>query len=301
MRRAELSTGTSTTFAEWHLSCRLMAVQSPFHLQCRSLTDQPFWTLVTEPAFRVLFQTCLSLESEGSCSTRQRVGWREYVVRKVRTWLCPGLPRLCSTRAVCTEIMNQSGIPASCGQLKGRGAMPDEESRPQFVFFVAAGAALLDVTVTCFTCEETLEAQRRRPFHLVRGIPCANFLPGTDAHRVPVTANRLTPVTHHGFCELELLCDRDRRVADAVALSLSLGVLITEARRPGRSGRVLACLAGTSSIQVIARQQLGVVTFIVFSLSAAQRQKVSGTASSAEKHNVLDPNGTSEYVAGRRG
>ena len=30
----ELSTGTSTTFAERHLSCRLMAVLSPFHLQC---------------------------------------------------------------------------------------------------------------------------------------------------------------------------------------------------------------------------------------------------------------------------
>ena len=28
----ELSTGTSTTFAVRHLSCRLMAVQSPFHL-----------------------------------------------------------------------------------------------------------------------------------------------------------------------------------------------------------------------------------------------------------------------------
>ena len=36
-------------------------------------------------------------------------------------------------------------------------------------------------------------------------------------------------------------------------------------------------------------------------LSAAQRREVSGTASSAEKHNVLDPNGTSEDVAGRRG
>ena len=38
----ELSTGTSTTFAEWNLSCRLMAVPSPFHRQCRSLTDQLF-------------------------------------------------------------------------------------------------------------------------------------------------------------------------------------------------------------------------------------------------------------------
>ena len=36
-------------------------------------------------------------------------------------------------------------------------------------------------------------------------------------------------------------------------------------------------------------------------LSAAQRREVSGTASSAEKHNVLDPNGTSEDVAERRG
>ena len=36
-------------------------------------------------------------------------------------------------------------------------------------------------------------------------------------------------------------------------------------------------------------------------LSAAQRREVSGTASSAEKQSVLDPNGTSEDVAGRRG
>ena len=34
---------------------------------------------------------------------------------------------------------------------------------------------------------------------------------------------------------------------------------------------------------------------------AAQRREVSGATSSAEKHNVLDPNGTSEDVAGRRG
>ena len=86
-----------------------------------------------------------------SCSTRQRVGWRDYAER-MRTWLCPGLPRLCNTRAVCTVIMNQSKKPSSCGQLKGRSAMPDEVSRPHFVFFVAAGAAHLDVTVTCFTC-----------------------------------------------------------------------------------------------------------------------------------------------------
>ena len=36
-------------------------------------------------------------------------------------------------------------------------------------------------------------------------------------------------------------------------------------------------------------------------LSAAQRREVNVAASSAEKHNVLDPNGTSEDVAGRRG
>ena len=30
--------------------------------------------------------------------------------------------------------------------------MPDEVSRPQFGFFVAAGAAHFDVSVTCFTC-----------------------------------------------------------------------------------------------------------------------------------------------------
>ena len=45
---------------------------------------------------------------------------------------------------------------------------------------------------------------RTRPLnehvHAVR-----RFLPpGTDAHRVLATANRPSPVTHHGFCELEL-------------------------------------------------------------------------------------------------
>ena len=67
----------------------------------------------------------------------------------------------------------------------------------------------------------------------------------------------------------------------------------------------------TNSIQVIARQQLGVVTFIVFSVSSKCRRnwrtqrctapRISGTTSSADKHDVLDPNGTSEDVAGRRG
>ena len=37
--------------------------------------------------------------------------------------MCPGLPRSCSTRAVCTDIL-------FCGQLKGRNAMPDEGSIP---------------------------------------------------------------------------------------------------------------------------------------------------------------------------
>ena len=53
-----------------------------------------------------------------SCSTRQRVGWRDYAGRKMKTWLCPGLPRLCNTRADCTVIMNQSKRPSSCGQLR---------------------------------------------------------------------------------------------------------------------------------------------------------------------------------------
>ena len=48
------------------------------------------------------------------------------------------------------------------------------------------------------------------------------MFPGTDAHKVPATANRPALVTHHGLRERELLFDRDRRVADAVALSLSL-------------------------------------------------------------------------------
>ena len=50
-------------------------------------------------------------------------------------------------------------------------------------------------------------------------------------------------------------------------LWLSLEILITEPRRAVRTGKVLACLAGTSSIQVITQQQLGVVTFVAFSVS----------------------------------
>ena len=37
----ELSTGTSTTFAERYLSCRPMAVRVLSFLQCKTLTDQP--------------------------------------------------------------------------------------------------------------------------------------------------------------------------------------------------------------------------------------------------------------------
>ena len=37
----ELSTGTSTTFAERHLSCRPMAVRVLSFLPCKTLTDQP--------------------------------------------------------------------------------------------------------------------------------------------------------------------------------------------------------------------------------------------------------------------
>ena len=50
-------------------------------------------------------------------------------------------------------------------------------------------------------------------------------------------------------------------------LWLSLGVPITEPRRVVQTGRVLACLAGTSSVQVITQQQLIVVTFVAFSVS----------------------------------
>ena len=52
--------------------------------------------------------------------------------------------------------------------------------------------------------------------------------PGTNAHMVPATTNCPTPVTHHGFCVLELFCDRDRRVADAVALSPQQGVQLDQ-------------------------------------------------------------------------
>ena len=51
----ELSTGTSTNFCRTASFVPADGRLSPFHLQCRSLTDQPFWTLVTEPASRVRF------------------------------------------------------------------------------------------------------------------------------------------------------------------------------------------------------------------------------------------------------
>ena len=70
----------------------------------------------------------------------------------MKTWLCPGLPRLCNDNH---EPIKQT---SDYGQPKSRTAMWDEVSRPQFVFFVAAGAAHLVVTVTCFTCLETLRA-----------------------------------------------------------------------------------------------------------------------------------------------
>ena len=56
--------------------------------------------------------------------------------------------------------------------------------------------------------------------------------------------------------------------AHVANIEKQLGVSLTEARQAVRTRRILACLAGTSSIQVIARQQLGVVTFIVFSVSS---------------------------------
>ena len=46
-------------------------------------------------------------------------------------------------------------------------------------------------------------------------------LSGTNAQKVLATVNSLTPVTHHGLCEGELLCDLDGRVA-VVGLSLFL-------------------------------------------------------------------------------
>ena len=134
------------------------------------------------------------------------------------------------------------------------------------------------------------------------------MFPGTDAHRVPATANRLTPVTHHGFRELELLCDRDRRVADAVALSRrsdngssssssdrkSSGLSRRHLLNPGYRTTAVGC----RHIHCVFRQPQ---VKAQLEDSALHSEKVSGTASSAEKLNVLDPNGTSEDVAGRRG
>ena len=66
----------------------------------------------------------------------------------------------------------------------------------------------------------------------------------------------------------------------------------------------------TNSIQVIARQQLGVVTFIVFSVSSKckhnwRTQRCTAPRSQwysqFSREAVLDPNGTWEDVSGRRG
>ena len=84
------------------------------------------------------------------------------------------------------------------------------------------------------------------------------------ARRVPATANRLPLVTHHIFVSWNCYAT----VTDvSQMLWLSLEILITEPRRATRTGKILACLAGTSSIQVITQQQLGVVAFVVFSVS----------------------------------
>ena len=55
------------------------------------------------------FLNVLFLGVRDSCSTRQCVGWWDYVVTKVRTWFCLGLPQSCSPRAVCTESWTNQG------------------------------------------------------------------------------------------------------------------------------------------------------------------------------------------------
>ena len=71
-------------------------------------------------------------------------------------------------------------------------------------------------------------------------------------------------------------------------LWLSLGVPITEPRRALRTGKVLACLAGTSSIQVITRQQLGVVTFVVFSVSCDE-STIGGLSAAQRRESEVQP------------
>ena len=73
---------------------------------------------------------------------------------------------------------NHEPIRDTCGSwtVEGLRRYARIGSRPQFLLLVETGTALLDVTVTCFTCQMMLEAQRRRPFHLALGIPCATLL-----------------------------------------------------------------------------------------------------------------------------
>ena len=77
--------------------------------------------------------------------------------------------------------------------------------------------------------------------------------------------------------------------AHVANVAKQLGVPITETRRAVRTGRVLACLAGTSSIQVIARQQLGVVTFIVFSVSSKMKAQLEDSALHSAEKSVVQP------------
>ena len=245
------------------------------------------------------------------------LGWLDYVVRKVRTWLCPGLPRSCSTRAVCTEIMNQSGIPASCGQLKGRGAMPAMGHVPN-----SCSSSKLVLRSWMLPSLASPVRRRWRPNAGDRSIsllgfrarrcsfsgtvaePCAwearcsldslRRTVGSGFHLFNNKSDGTRPLNEHvmhfvGLCVLLPMLVGFRPLRTVLLLSLimafvswncyatvtdvsqmlwlSLGVPITEPRRAVRTGRVLACLAGTSSIQVITRQQLGVVTFVVFSVS----------------------------------
>ena len=194
-------------------------------------------------------------------------------MRKVRTWLCPGLPRSCSTRAVCTEIMNQSGIPASCGQLKGRGAMPAMGHVPNscsssklvlrswmlpslaspvrrrwrpnagdrsisLLGFRArrcsfSGTVAEPCAWESRCCFDSLRRIVSSEFHLLNKSVGTRPLNEHVMHFVDlclplpmlIGSGHCEPsYSCHSswlFCELELLCDRDRRVADAVALSRS--------------------------------------------------------------------------------
>ena len=110
------------------------------------------------------------------------------------------------------------------------------------------------------------------------------------------------------FCELELLCDRDGCVADAAALPRdsdnatsssssdrkSSGLSRKHLLNPGYHTTAVEC----RRIRCLFRQPQVKAQLEDSALHSAENQRYSQFC---QKHDVLDPNGTSEDITGRRG